>query len=197
LAPQLAVPALTAPAGLVSESPGHLRASVGAMRRRGTGLGGLRGCPRPGGVPGRPVNPQFPFPRFPIWPDSESGNRESPIPDLAGNGNRGPDWPQIGKSGMPVCVSTACTILPVQWAGCCLESLKCRFRAPPPHTSYLPKLSRTGRWRMATRTRRWRTMGRTFRTMSSRIVDSDPNFQVDAKARPGPHWATGRFHFRY
>ena len=36
---------------------------------------------------------------------------ESPFPDSAGNGNRGLDWPQIGKSGMPRCVSTACTIL--------------------------------------------------------------------------------------
>ncbi len=48
-------------------------------------------------------------PRFPARP--ESGKRESPIPDSAGNGNRGPDWPQIGKSGIPLCVSTSCTIL--------------------------------------------------------------------------------------
>jgi hypothetical protein len=63
----------------------------------------------------RGPNPQFPFPRFPIWPgigegtpDSrfgqnretgnprfpvrrESGNREPPFPDSAGTGNRGPD----------------------------------------------------------------------------------------------------------
>ena len=30
-------------------------------------------------------NPQFPFPRFPIWPGI---GRESPIPDSAGNLNR-------------------------------------------------------------------------------------------------------------
>jgi hypothetical protein len=78
---------------------------------------------------GRPGNPQFPFPpfpNFPIWPwkrggiprrfpprirpDSESGIGKPPFPDSApgrlspedsaGNGKRGPDWPQIGKSGI-------------------------------------------------------------------------------------------------
>ena len=50
------------------------------------------------------------------------------------------------------------------WAGCCLQvgSFKCRFWPPP---TFLLKLPKTGRWRMATRTRRWRTMGRTFRTI--------------------------------
>ena len=43
-------------------------------------------------------------------PDSRFGGetgREPPFPDSAGNGKRGPDWPQIGKSGMPLCASTA------------------------------------------------------------------------------------------
>ena len=106
----------------------------GSMRRI------LESSPSPSAGSGRsrPGNPQFPFPRFPIWPgigegipDSrfgrESGHRESPIPDSAGNrdtgnprfpirpglgiGNQGPDSPQIGKSGIPLCVSTSCTIL--------------------------------------------------------------------------------------
>ena len=58
-------------------------------------------------------------PRFPTRP--ELGNRESPFPDSAGNGNRGPDWPQIGKSGIPLCVSTVASRLRVlQDPGCCL-----------------------------------------------------------------------------
>jgi hypothetical protein len=47
-------------------------------------------------------------------PDSAGiGNREPPFPDSVGNGNRGPspDWPQIGKSGILLCVSTAAAIL--------------------------------------------------------------------------------------
>jgi hypothetical protein len=60
----------------------------------------------------RPGNPQFPFPRFPIWPgigegipDSRFGrNRESgnpPIPDLAGNRESGSRFagPGISWSG--------------------------------------------------------------------------------------------------
>jgi hypothetical protein len=63
----------------------------------------------------RPPNPQFPFPRFPIWrqfwpgigegiPDSrfgqnrESGNPLFPIRPETGIGT--PIWPKIGKSGM-------------------------------------------------------------------------------------------------
>jgi hypothetical protein len=54
-----------------------------------------------GGGPHRPGNPQFPFPRFPIWPgigegipDSRFGpheNRET------GNPRRFPIWPGIGN----------------------------------------------------------------------------------------------------
>jgi hypothetical protein len=54
------------------------------------------------------------------FPDSaRTGKQGTPVSpaDSAGNGNRGPSpdcqWPQIGKSGIPLCVSTstACTIL--------------------------------------------------------------------------------------
>jgi hypothetical protein len=66
----------------------------------------------------------------------ESGNREPPFPDSAGNGNRGPDWPQIGKSGMPLCVSTACTILGS--CQCCVGFLAGdqRFGAQQSHRSF-------------------------------------------------------------
>ena len=48
----------------------------------------------------------------PIPDSAEIGNREIPrFPIWPGIGNRGPDWPQIGKSGIPLCVSTSCTIL--------------------------------------------------------------------------------------
>ena len=61
----------------------------------------------------RPGNPQFPFPRFPIWPGIGGGNppipdsagigkQESPIPDLAGNGNRGPDGAGRGFPGLTI-----------------------------------------------------------------------------------------------
>ncbi len=52
-------------------------------------------------------------PRFPIWPGiaGDTGNPRFPIRPARGIGNRGPDSPQIGKSGMPLCVSTSCTIL--------------------------------------------------------------------------------------
>jgi hypothetical protein len=39
---------------------------------------------------------------FPTRPESGSGNP----PIRPGNGNRGPDWPQIGKSGITLRVST-------------------------------------------------------------------------------------------
>ena len=54
------------------------------------------------------------------------GAAKPPFPDSAGNGKRGPDRPQIEKSGVPRRASTAGTIL-CQWAGCCLECPKCRF----------------------------------------------------------------------
>ncbi len=96
----------------------------GSMRRI------LESSPSPSAGSGRsrPGNAQFSFPRFPMWPGNgegipdsesrfgrnrESGNRDPPIPDSAGNGKRGPDWAQIGKSGTPCrhCVSAAGTIL--------------------------------------------------------------------------------------
>ncbi len=124
---------------------------------------------------GRPGNPQFPFPRFPIWPgngegipDSRSaGNRESgngPFPDSAGkreSGSRLAANREIGDT-------LRCEY---SWAGCsttsCLKSFKCRFWPPP---TFLLQLPRTGRWRMTTRTPRWRTMGRTLRTMSTQTL---------------------------
>ena len=70
----------------------------------------------------RPGNPQFPFPRFPIWPgigegipDSRFGrNRESgnpPFPDLAGNRESGSRLAANREIGDTLCVSTSCTIL--------------------------------------------------------------------------------------
>ncbi len=77
-----------------------------------------------------PPDPEIPDSRSPdsrFGRESPRGGNSSPIPDSAGTGNReiprfpiwpgignrGPDgdWPQIGKSGIPVCVSPACTIL--------------------------------------------------------------------------------------
>ena len=80
--PQLAVPALTAPAGLGSESPGPLE-GLDAMRRRGTGLGGLRGGvpggPRPGGIAleggtaGRPRGRRLGQRRSRAWASASGG----------------------------------------------------------------------------------------------------------------------------
>jgi hypothetical protein len=71
---------------------------------------------RKSGVHGpRPGNPQFPFPlipglagkrggnpRFPIRPGTGIGNLKSPVSRFGRKpqGKRGPDWPQIGKSGI-------------------------------------------------------------------------------------------------
>ena len=53
---------------------------------------------------------------FPIPDRPGIGNRETGrFPIRPGNGNRGPDWPQIGKSGIPCGVSTA-------GLNCCLLS---------------------------------------------------------------------------
>jgi hypothetical protein len=39
---------------------------------------------------------------FPVPDSAGNGNREIPrFPIRPGNGNRGPDWPQLGKSGIP------------------------------------------------------------------------------------------------
>ncbi len=71
-------------------------------------------------------DPEIPNSRSPDSRFGRESGRESPIPDSAeignreiprfpaiwpGIGNRGPDWPQIGKSGIPLRVSTSCTIL--------------------------------------------------------------------------------------
>jgi hypothetical protein len=56
---------------------------------------------------GRETGRELPIPDRP-----GIGNREIPrFPIRPGHGNRGPDWPQIGKSGIPRSVSTAGTIL--------------------------------------------------------------------------------------
>jgi hypothetical protein len=85
-----------------------------------------------------------PPPAIPDLAGKRGGNPRFPGPmNSAGNGNRGPDWPQIGNSGMPLCVSTLSMHDP-QWAGCCLRSLKCRFRS---HTKIPRPRCRTTRLR--------------------------------------------------
>ncbi len=81
----------------------------------------IRSRPSPGPDPEIPDSrsPDSRFGRetgreFPVPDSAGNGNREIPgprFPIRPGNGNRGPDWPQLGKSGIPCGVSTFGTIL--------------------------------------------------------------------------------------
>jgi hypothetical protein len=79
----------------------------------------------------------------PIPDSAEIGNREIPrFPIWPGNGNRGPDSPQIGKSGIPsVWVHHARSWAGI--AGCCLKSFNssCRISRPPCRTTRLRRSS--------------------------------------------------------
>ncbi len=57
---------------------------------------------------GRETEREFPIPDRPGIGNRETGR----FPIRPGTGNRGPDWPQIGKSGIPCGVSTAGLMLP-------------------------------------------------------------------------------------
>ncbi len=126
----------------------------------------------------RPGNPQFPFPRFPIWPrngegisDSRLGReRESgnpPFPDSAGKRESGPRLAANREIGGTLrCeYSSHDPTLDVAMSPSIADSA-CTSGLPPAFST----AKRTLRWRMPTRTRRWRTMGRTFRTMSTQTL---------------------------
>ncbi len=98
------------------------------IRRAGSRFPGLGRVPPIPDLAGKFTEREF------LIPDSAgNGNREIPRFPLMirpGNGNRGPDWPQIGKSGIPCRVSTAGpgTILGWMFA---LESDKLRLLCVP------------------------------------------------------------------
>ena len=101
----------------------HDRDSGGSEARPGpasASLGGSESNLKPPAGPAlprsqAPADPEIPNSRSPDSRFGRESGRESPIPDSAeignreiprfpiwpGIGNRGPDWPQIGKSGIP------------------------------------------------------------------------------------------------
>ncbi len=146
--------------------------------------------------------------RFPIGRESGIGKRAVSRFGRETPGNRGPDWPQIGKSGIPCGVSTA-------GLDVALKVLQMQILASPHlRATFLLQLpsvhTRTGRWRimmMTTRTRRWRTMGRTLRTMSTQSLseftavdartslgnrESDPPFSRGLGGFPDSRFPIGR-----
>ena len=91
------------------------------------------------------TNPQFPFPRFPIWPGIGEGIPDSRFGRNRESGSKSPVSRFGRESGIGVPTSMAANreigdtplceyIMNARsWAGCCLQSFtgKCRFRPPP------------------------------------------------------------------
>jgi hypothetical protein len=118
-------------------------------------MAGARGIRRPRDLQPRPGNPQFPSPRFPIWPGNGEGTSDSRLGRERESGN--PPFSRFGRereSGSRLAANREIgDTLPCEysrheaarsWAGCCLESFKLRIlcahlqdqapsRPPPMH----------------------------------------------------------------
>ena len=95
----------------ISANRGRGRGSVPVPGQIGDGDGGASPSPAKSGTDAPSPSPDKSGTGTGTGTGVSAPCREPPFPDSVGNGNRGPDWPQIGKSGIPLCVSTAAAIL--------------------------------------------------------------------------------------